>query len=150
MSVDEQSQMPKMELLGEILIKRKLINDAQLKKALDDQKNDHRHLGEILVGLGFLEEKDIVVALILQCNFPYIAVQNYEIDHTVIALFTKEFAWKNLVIPLDRVGEILSVVMVDPLNLAVKAEIQRMTNFKIAPFIATKSDIEKALNRWYE
>ena len=149
MTAEDANSVPKKELLGEILVRRNLITNEQLNRALELQKKEGGFIGELLVRLGFMEERDIVVALVVQCNFPYIAVDKYEIDRHVIQLVPQETAKKYFVIPLDRVGEVLSVVMSDPLDLSVKAELQRLTNCRVAPFIATKSEINKAIDRWY-
>ena len=60
-------------LLGEILIQRKRITREQLEAALQTQKKEGGYIGEILVRLGLLDERDIVVALVIQCGLPYIA-----------------------------------------------------------------------------
>lgn len=137
------------ELLGEILLRRGLLNLDQLNKALEIQKKESKYIGEILVQSGFVDERDIVVALVVQCNLPYIAVDKYEIDRGILQLIPVDVVRRNLVVPLDRVGNILSVVMVDPLNAAVKKELERLTNCQIAAFIATKNEIEKAIIRWF-
>jgi len=146
---DENQSTIKRQLLGEILLKRNVITQAQLDKALKIQETEHGLLGEILIQLGFLEERDIVVALIVQCNLPYIAVDKYDIDGSILQLIPKDFVRKYRVVPLDRVGNVLTVVMADPLNLSVKAELQRITNYQIAPFISTKNEIDKAIQRWF-
>lgn len=136
--------------LGEILIARRMITEAQLEEALRVQKKENIFLGEILIRLGFVEERDIVVALVLQCNIPYIAVDKYDIDKSIIQIISAQMAQKEMIVPLDRVGDVLSVVMLNPLDLGVKAELKRMTNCRVAPFIATKSEILRALDKWYK
>ncbi len=136
--------------LGEILIARKLITEAQLEEALHAQKKENVFLGEILIRMGFVEERDIVVALVLQCNIPYIAIDKYDIEKSVIQIISPEMAIKEMIVPLDRVGDVLSVVMLNPLDLGVKAELKRMTNCRVAPFIATKSEISRAIDKWYK
>lgn len=143
------NQVPKKQLLGNILVKRQVITEEQLSQALEVQKKDSKFLGEVLIGLGYLEERDVVVALVVQCNFPYIAIDKYDIDRSIVQLISKEMVLKYQLMPLDRVGDVLSVVMVDPLNMAAKAELQRHTNCHIAPFIATRTEIMKAIERWY-
>lgn len=145
----EEKKAVQKQLLGEILIERQLITSEQLAQALEVQQQEKGYIGEILVKLGLIEELDVVTALVVQCNFPYIAISKYEIDKSIVELIPKDFAKKNLVMPLDRVGEILSVVMNNPLDIAVRAEIQRLTNYKVAPFIATRLEIEKAVTHWY-
>lgn len=143
------NDLPKKQLLGEILVGRHLITPRQLAHALELQKTDKGYVGEILVRLGYVEDRDIVVALVVQCNLPYIAIDKYDIDPRVIQLIPAEAARKFLVIPLDRVGDVLSVVMANPLDTAIRAEIQRLTCCQTAPFIATKNEIRRALERWY-
>ena len=140
----------KKQLLGEILLERKLITPEQLKTALKVQEKEEGFLGEILVKLGFSEELDIVMALVVQGNLPYLAVDQYDIDPRVLQLIPKDVACKNCVVPLDVVGPILSVVMVNPLNQGLIAELARLTNYTISPFIATKAQVERALTRWYK
>ena len=136
-------------LLGEILIQRKRINRDQLQVALDIQKEKGGFIGEILVNLGYLDERDIVVALVIQCGLPYIAVNKYNIDPEIVRLIPREIAVKEKVIALDRIGDILSVVMVNPLSEDKKGHLETLTKCHIATFISTKTEIEEAIARNY-
>ena len=135
--------------IGEILIKRKRITQEQLEQALEVQKKENIFVGEILVKLGIIEERDIVIALVVQCGLPYIAVNKYTIDPEVLKFIPKEVAQKEKVIPLDRIGDILSVVMMNPLSEEKKARLEVLTKCRVATFISTKSEIEEAIARYY-
>jgi len=137
-------------LLGEILIRRKKITREQLEAALQAQKEKGGIIGEILVNFGLLDERDIVVALVIQCGLPYIAVNKYTIHPAILCLIPKEVAQKEKVIALDRIGEILSVVMVNPLTDDKKNYLETLTKCRIATFISTKAEIEEAIARNYE
>lgn len=139
----------KKQLLGEILVNRKIVNADQLSQALAAQKNDPGYLGEILVKLGFADEKDILVALIVQCNLPYIAIDKYEVDRNVLKLLSKEEALSCQSVPVDKVGEVLSVVMANPLDMSIREQLQRSTKMTVTPFIATRAEINRAIERWY-
>jgi hypothetical protein len=136
-------------LLGEILIQRKKITREQLDSALQAQKDKGGFIGEVLVNFGFIDERDIVVALVIQCGLPYIAVNKYTIDPQIVHLIPKEVALKEKVIALDRIGEILSVVMVNPLSDEKKSYLESLTKCHIATFISTKGEIEEAIARNY-
>ena len=136
-------------LIGEILVKKNMITPKQLAEALEIQKRQDGFIGEILVSLGYLEERDIVVALVIQCGLPYIAVNKYDLDPSVLKLIPEEVARNLHVIPLDRVGDVLSVVMINPLNESLKEELKQITGCRIAPFIATKTEIDEAVARFY-
>src|SRR5579863_1560833 len=136
-------------LLGEILIQRKRITHEQLEGALQAQKEKGGYIGEILVNMGLLDERDIVVALVIQCGLPYIAVNKYTIDPQILRLIPQEVAQKEKVIALDRIGEILSVVMVNPLSEDKKNYLETLTKCRIATFISTKAEIEEAIAHNY-
>jgi len=136
-------------LLGEILIQRKRITRQQLDDALQTQKSKGGFIGEILVNMGLLDERDIVVALVIQYGMPYIAVNKYSIDPGIVRLIPKEIAQKEKLIALDRIGDILSVVMVNPLSEEKKIELESLTKCRVATFISTKGEIEEAIARNY-
>jgi type IV pilus assembly protein PilB len=121
-----------------------------MKHALGVQKEKGGFFGRILVELGYVEERDLVAALVIQCHIPYIAIDQYEIDQNIIRLIPSDVARKYHVVPLDRVNDILSVAMADPVDSAAKADLKRITNYQIAPFISTESEIARAIRRWYD
>lgn len=146
---DNKQSIPKKDLLGEILIKRGLISRDQLNEALDIQKEYDIYLGDVLIKHGFVKEKDVVVALVVQCNLPYIAVDQYSISKKTVKLIAKDVALANNIIALELVGDVLSVVMANPLDLDLRETLEKVTNYRIAPFIATREEINKAIKKYY-
>ncbi len=146
---EKENTIPSRQLIGEILVRRNIISPKQLAEALEIQKKREGFVGEILVKLGYVQERDIVVALVVQCSLPYIAVNKYQIDPTIIKIIPKEIAKSQYMIPLDRVGNVLSVVMAHPLTPPLKEQLEKLTGCQIATFIATKSEICDALARYY-
>jgi len=137
-------------LIGEILQERGYVSAENLRTAIEYQKTSPElYIGEILIRLGFLDEIDIVTALVLQCNLPYIAISKYKVDEEVIRLIPADVAWRNRVVPLDRIGSVLSVVMSSPVEEAFRDEMERLTGCTIAMFISTSSEISAALSRFY-
>lgn len=138
------------ELIGKILIDRKKITSAQLQEALKIQQNERGFIGEILVKLGYLDDRDIVVALVVQCGLPYISVNKYEIDPAVIKLIPVDVAREHHVMPLDRIGDVLSVVVNNPLTDELKEKLESLTGCRVAAFISTKREIDEAIGRSYQ
>ncbi len=135
--------------IGEILVSRNIITKVQLQEALEVQKKEKTYLGEILLKLGYVEERDIVVALVVQCNIPYIAVNKYTIAKEVLDLIPETIARKYQVLALDLVGDVLSVVMANPLDETVKTELELLTKCKVNTFIATRKEITEAIDQSY-
>ncbi len=138
-------------LIGEILVERGVITQGQLDAALDLQRKTggNEYIGEILIRMGYVNEIDIVTALVLQCNLPYIAVSKHDVSSEVLGLIPADFARRSRLVPLDRIGNILSVVMMNPMDETKRQEVERMTGCKIATFISTRSEIDTAIKRFY-
>jgi len=147
--VTEKGYDPKRHLIGQILLERKLITSADLQNALQDQKEEEELLGEILVRKKCLKDIDVVVALVLQCGFPYIAVDQHDLNQDIVRLIPEEVARRDHVIALDKVGDVLSVVMADPVNTLLDDELQTVAHCRLAKFVATKAQIKRAIDRAY-
>jgi type IV pilus assembly protein PilB len=137
------------EQLGQVLIQRGIINQAQLKQALQKQKEQGGLLGDILIALGFTQEEDIAQALAIQHDFPYLPLANYEIDAEVTKLVPEELVKKYCVLPVDKMGDILTVVMANPLDTQASEEIAALTKCKIEVFVSTTTEIKKAIQQAY-
>ncbi len=135
--------------LGKLLLERGIINKQQLEQTLQLQKKEGGFLSQSLLKLGFVTEADIASCLSSQYGFPYLPLKNYTIDPKIIKLVPAELVRQCDIVPIDKIGGLLTVVMVDPLNLSVVEELKVITGCKIQPFIGTKSDVDDAIARYY-
>ncbi len=136
--------------LGEILLDRKLVNRKQLDEALSSQKKERDFVGNTLIKMGFISERDVMVALGIQCHLPYIAIDKCQVNRSVMSLIPKEFAQRHHVVPLDKVGNVLSLVTDKPLDADLRDEIKAMTQHEIAFFVATRTEIDRAISLCYD
>jgi type IV pilus assembly protein PilB len=135
--------------LGELLIERGLINREQMEGALEIQKAKGGLIGEILVELGFVKEEDVAQALTTQYGFPFLPLGNYEINPEVIAIIPLRVARQYLVLPIDKIGNNLTVTMSNPLNSQAIEDVEMLTGCAIQTFVSTSSDIKKAIEKYY-
>lgn len=138
--------------LGELLVKEGIITQAQLDHAIRVQRQEGGRLGEIMVRLGMLREDQAVAALGKQLNIPYFSLGSElrpAMDQGLSDLLSKEFAIKNVVLPLSRTLNSLTVAMFDPLDLILIDNLRKLTGCDINPVIAAKSDINKAIEKFY-
>jgi type IV pilus assembly protein PilB len=135
--------------LGEILLKESLITQDQLTKALEFQRSNGGKLGSCLTKMGFITDDDITGVLSRQYGVPSINLKYYEIDPTVIKLIPQDTASRYQVIPLSRVGSVLTIAMTDPTNVFAMDDIKFMTGFNVEPVVASESAIGEAISRFY-
>ncbi len=143
------SILAKKMRLGDALISEGLINEEQLQQALALQKKSGKRLGAVLVEMHLVTEQDIVQILSKQLRIPFIDLSNYLIDPVIAKLVPEHIAKRHMLIPINKVGNKLTVAMVDPLNIIAIDDIQLMTGLMVKPVVATHTDINKALQDAY-
>ncbi len=136
--------------LGELLMERGVITKEKLDHALLAQKESGGLLGQILVRLGFVKEEEIAQSLTAQFGFPYLPLGNYEIDLSVTKLVSKNVALQYLLVPIDKIGNVLTIAMADPLNSQAVEDIELVTKCKVQVFVSTMTDIKQAIEKYYK
>jgi type IV pilus assembly protein PilB len=135
--------------LGEILVKENLINQDQLKKALEFQKQNGGRLGAVLVKMGIVTDDEVTAVLSRQYGVPSINLKYYEVDPQVTKLIPQETAIRYQIVPLSRVGSTLTIAMTDPTNVFAMDDIKFMTGFNVEPVVASESAIGEAIGKFY-
>src|SRR3989338_5651506 len=135
--------------IGEILLEHGALSEEHLSEALREQKSHGGLLGEILIRLGYVKEEDIVVALATQFNFPYLPIDNFEINPHAVKAVPAETACQFVCIPIDRIQTILTVVMSDPSNTQAIQALEQASGCRIQAFVGTVTEIKKAIKKYY-
>ena len=145
--------MGRYKRLGDILISEGIIAEEQLKEAIGFQEKEGGKLGEVLIKLGYVTEEQIVIALSKQLSIPYISLSSGKLrpasDQNLEEIIPYDFAIRNLVMPLSRSLNSLTVAMFNPLDLILVDNLKKLTACEINPIISTKTDILKAIEKFY-
>ena len=134
--------------LGDLLVETELITEDQLQKALNE-KNKGQRLGEVLLERGFITEQQLIEVLEFQLGIPHVSLYRYPLDPKLFSLIPKETAKRNLIIPLRKEGDKLFVAMADPMDFYLIEDLRLSTGFQIESAIATKDDILRTINKYY-
>ena len=137
------------ERLNKLFLERGLITSANLNEALKMQKEKGGKLSDILVEKGFISKKDLMVVLSEELGIPPINLARYKMDPAVVKLIPRKLAQHYQMIPISKMGNLLTVAMADPLNIFAIDEIKSLTGFQIGILIATDKDIETAIDSHY-
>lgn len=135
--------------LGELLIEEGLITAEQLSATIEE-KDSTQKLGDVLLQKGFITEQKLVEVLENQLGIPHISLFHYPFDTNLFTLVSKELARRNLIIPLKKDGNKLYIAMADPMDFIVIDDLRLSTGFQIETAIATKDDVLKAINKYYD
>ena len=140
---------PGSKKLGQILIEQGVLAEANLNKALEIQKHEGGFLGQVLVRLRLVSEEDIVTALATQFNYPYLSVDNFNINPEATRDIPLDLIKKYTFMPIDKINNILTVVMADPSDKNAVWEIESASHCRIQAFVGTVSEIESTISKYY-
>ncbi|NQU19535.1 hypothetical protein HQ550_05240 [bacterium] len=138
------------KLLGELLIERRIISKKDLEKGLEVQKERGGLIGEILVQLGLAKEENIAQAITAQYGFPYLPLSNYDIEPKIVKFIPENVCSQYCLMPIDRIGNNLTLAMSNPLNKEAVEDIEELTKCSVQIFVATTTDIRNAIIKYYK
>jgi type IV pilus assembly protein PilB len=133
--------------IGERLIDLRLINEGQLRRALELQQQSSRPLGAVLVDLGVLDEDRLTAALGDHLGIAVVDLRREPVDPEAANLVAPEFARRHVILPIRIEDGLLAVAMADPENLHLVNDLRLITGLTIVPYIAGRSDILANLSR---
>ncbi|MBP7795909.1 MAG: type IV-A pilus assembly ATPase PilB [Elusimicrobiales bacterium] len=135
--------------LGEMLVLNSFITREQLNEALEDQKKSGLKLGQILIEKGFITEKQLLEFLSKQFAIKFIELSNLDLSPDIVSLIPESIARRYNLIAIKKDQNLLSVAMIDPLNIVVLDELKLMTGFNIEPIFSLEDDISSAIEKYY-
>jgi len=135
--------------IGELLVEEGHITGLQLAKALLHQRIYGGKIIDILVGQGALGKSEVANFLGRRPGIPSLNLGNYDVPRDLIALVPEEMAVKHEVFPVERMGQVLTLAMVCPLDRQAIQELAEVTGYKIRPILCSPEDIRAAISRYY-
>jgi len=129
--------------LGQLLIDEGLVNEGDLRRALEAQNKDNKRLGETLIDLGILSPKAMLSALANQLGVKGCHLRHGLIDPAVARLLDHEEARRLKALPLFKVGESLTVAMAEPQALPTIDRLSALTGCHINPVLSLENNIEE-------
>ncbi len=143
-------QTTNSQKLENVLMEMGIINQEQIVQANEMEKKEGSFFTQNIIKLGFLGAEDLVSIMVTQFGFPYLQLENYEIDPEIVKLVPQNVAQKFSLVAIDKIGNILTIAMADPLNAKAQDEIRKITGLNVETFISTFSEIESALTKNYK
>lgn len=132
--------------IGELLLEYQLLNESDLKSALEIQKKDGGRIGEILVRTGKVTEDDIQYLLSKQLNIPYVILEGINPDNSLLKRFNADFLLENRILPIYETAEKLFIATDDPFNKPAFDVLENITGKTVDISAASSSKIKRILS----
>ena len=135
--------------IGKMLVQAGKIDDDQLQKGLLAQREKEGYIGETFVELGYIEPKELNNYISHQLKIPFLQLGYYNIDSSLMDLFSERLIRKQKMLPLFRLNNTLNLAISDPLDPGPINAARDATGLKIEPVIAMGNEIENAIDLHY-
>jgi len=135
--------------LGEMLVEKGLLTEEQLTKSLADQRKSGLKLGQYLTRQAIVNEQIIIDLLSKQLKIQRYHPDNFPLDTNLVINIPIDVAQKYQIAPLKRKGRLLTVAMVDPLDINAMDFIEIMTNAEVEPVVCSEREVNQLINGLY-
>jgi hypothetical protein len=138
--------------IGTILLQSQYLTREQLDAAIAMQLSSHEgRLGEVLVRLGYVEERQITLALAKQWGLPLIDLRHCEVQPGAVKSVPGKVATCGKMLPVGYDGSrgALRIAVSSPMEPASRAALGRMLQREIVPYIADSSAVREMIQYFY-
>ncbi|MDO9543380.1 MAG: ATPase, T2SS/T4P/T4SS family [Kiritimatiellia bacterium] len=136
--------------IGAILLRRNLIEPAQLQQIVNSAKADGKRLEEYLVEKKIISDTELTLVISEYLGMAPINLTHFTPDSQLLELIPAEKLRNAAAVPVAHVGKTLTVAFGDPFNTANIDEIQTLTGLKIEPLAASDHDVKEILQKFLE
>ena len=140
----------KNKRLGEMLVDAHVLSQDKVEEAVKLQANSGKRLGTVLLENGYITETQLIDVLKIQLGIDFIDVNKEMIDPSMASIVPKSIAEQYHIVPIKLDKDKLILAMEDPLNFRALEAVKQITKYKVTPYIAYASAVERAILVLYE
>jgi MSHA biogenesis protein MshE len=119
--------VPKLKMrLGDSLVHEHIISNEQLMQALNSQKTTGRKLGDTLIELGHIGERQLLTFIAQQLGVPFLDISQRRISPEVSLLLPEVHARRLRAIIIEDQGDAVLIGMSDPADLSAIDQLEQM------------------------
>jgi type II secretory ATPase GspE/PulE/Tfp pilus assembly ATPase PilB-like protein len=135
--------------LTEILFRSRMVTEADVLRVLDEQKRVGGRMGELFVDMGIVTQEDIDWALSNHLDIPFVRLDRRAIDADSVRCVPAGLARRHGLIPLLRIGDEISVAMIDPLDKEAVREVEAATGCTVTVSISRAHEVREMQRLFY-
>lgn len=139
----------KQDIVKQVVENIGLLDDKQIKKALDEQIATREYLSSILVRLGYITNSNVGKTLIQQIGILPVPIKPADIDRKISNLLPSHIVLSHRIIPLKHDAGKLVLGTDDPLNFLAAENLEKILGMPVELELIQTPDIDKVLGELY-
>ena len=137
------------KLIGQVFLERGLIDEEELRTALNLQSESREKLGKLLVDLGYVSERDCLMVVSEHLRIPTAGAADYPTVPVLENVLTYRFMKQCKFVPLSLEEGVLTLAMTDPLDHATLESVRQASGYQVKSLLGAESEIMDVLERLY-
>jgi type IV pilus assembly protein PilB len=134
----------------QFLLQKGYIKPDQVDQATKvAQQTGESDLGKVLVGLGFVGEREVIQARAQEQGIAFADLDRVQIDSRALNIVPERIVKMHSAIPVKKDGQTLYVAMANTSNIAALDEIRMTSGCRVIPVLAVPGAIEDAIRKNY-
>lgn len=139
----------KDEDLQNLLLTAGMINQEELRKAMEETKKLKRPLEKILVSNRLLSQSSLYETIAKHLGFTYVGVENLKANEELVKILPAALARQTQAVPVKLENGTLHIAMADPADLYSIDQIQLQTGMPLEVYLSGPDEVNEAINRIY-
>ncbi|AWN21915.1 ATP-binding protein [Deinococcus irradiatisoli] len=136
-----------VSLLGQRLVARGFVSEAQIMNALEQQRHSGVSLGTVLLGMKLITEEQLYETLAEQGGAQYVRdTREYRPGEEVLGLLLRADALRLAAVPVSQEGGVVSIITGD---LRRREDIEALIGREVRLLLARPSDVDNLIERAY-
>jgi len=124
----------------------KIMDESHLEDLLEKvQEKNEGDMLKALVESGAIPDRELLRVLSQEMEIPFIDISRVSFSKEVIEIVPDKMAERYQIIPLSRIGDVLTLIVSDPTDIVAIDDVKTVTGCDINVVLATKSDINECL-----
>jgi hypothetical protein len=132
--------------LSGLLLKSGKVNPEDLDRLQGISARDRRRLSELVVSEKIMDGDELLGLIAIHSNVPPINLERVKVSEEVRDILPEEVAHTQQVVPLDKIGDYLTLAVTDPFDVLKLDDIRIITGCELRPGVALEESVEQAID----
>ncbi|MCA8971015.1 MAG: Flp pilus assembly complex ATPase component TadA [Planctomycetes bacterium] len=136
--------------LSSLLVKAGCVTKEQCEEFLAQAQSGGKKLSEVLVEKQAVTKHDLLGVIAAESNTPPVDLEKIKVADEVSQILPEEVATSYGVVPLDKIGDFLTLAVVNPFDVLKLDDIRIITGCELRTVVALESQVETVLAELYK
>ena len=142
------SHQKQHDSIVDILVRRQAVDRGSVNTAMVEAEAAGVKMERYMVENSLVSEVDMALALSEYLGMPPMPLSGFTPSEHLLELMPQEFMSRHLLIPVAKVGKLLTVAMADPFDVVALDQSEALTGLQVTPVIAPEKQMQELLGRF--